>query len=127
MSGYPFEFRLLADRKVVNAFALPGGEIFITRALVDHFENEAQLASVLGHEIGHVVARHSAEHMTEAMGINVLIGIIGAASSDPNDPNKAQRAEGIAALGGNLVKLRAVGSQRLIDRRKYLRGPPGRR
>ena len=106
MSGYPFEFRLLADRKVVNAFALPGGEIFITRALVEHFENEAQLAGVLGHEIGHVVARHSAEHMTEAMGINVLVGIIGVAASDPNDPNKGQRTANLAALGANLANLK---------------------
>ncbi len=106
LSGYPFEFRLLADRKVINAFALPGGEIFITRALVDRFENEAQLASVLGHEIGHVVGRHSAEHMTEAMGINVLVGIIGVASSNPNDPDRGQRNANLAALGGNLVNLK---------------------
>lgn len=106
MSGYPFEFRLLADRKVVNAFALPGGQICITRALVDRFENEAQMAGVLGHEIGHVVGRHSAEHLTEAMGINVLVGIIGVVASDPNDPNKGQRAAGIAALGGQLVNLK---------------------
>lgn len=106
MSGYPFEFRLLADKKVANAFALPGGQICITRALVDRFENEAQLAGVLGHEIGHVVGRHSAEHLTEAMGINVLVGIIGVVAGDPNDPNKGKRAAGIAALGGNLASLK---------------------
>lgn len=106
MSSYPFEFRLLADKKVANAFALPGGQVCSTRALVDHFDNEAQLAGVLGHEIGHVVGRHSAEHLTEAMGINVLVGIIGVVASDPNDPNKGQRAAGLAALGGNLVNLK---------------------
>ncbi|MBL0209785.1 MAG: M48 family metalloprotease [Holophagaceae bacterium] len=106
MSGYPFEFRLLADRKVANAFALPGGQVCITRALVDRLDNEAQLAGVLGHEIGHVVGRHSAEHLTEAMGINVLVGIIGVVASDPNDPDKGKRAAGIAALGGNLANLK---------------------
>jgi len=54
----PFYFRLL-DSPVVNAFALPGGYIYITRGLLSYLENEAQLAVVLGHEIGHVLGRHS--------------------------------------------------------------------
>ena len=61
-----FRFHLLADPRTVNAFALPGGQIFITRALFDQLENEAQLAGVLGHEIGHVINRHSAEHMAKS-------------------------------------------------------------
>lgn len=60
---YRFEFHLLADRETVNAFALPGGQIFITEALFRLFKNEDQLAGVLGHEIGHVVGRHSNEQM----------------------------------------------------------------
>ncbi|WP_184208963.1 M48 family metalloprotease [Prosthecobacter dejongeii] len=60
---YRFEFHLLADRQTVNAFALPGGQIFITEALFRLFKNEDQLAGVLGHEIGHVVGRHSNEQM----------------------------------------------------------------
>lgn len=60
---YQFEFHLLADRQTVNAFALPGGQIFITEALFRLFKNEDQLAGVLGHEIGHVVGRHSNEQM----------------------------------------------------------------
>lgn len=58
-----FHFHLLNDPKTINAFALPGGQIFITRALYDRLENEAQLAGVLGHEVGHVIHRHGAEHM----------------------------------------------------------------
>ena len=46
---WKFDFHLLNDPKLVNAFALPGGQIFITRALFDRFQNEAQLAGVLGH------------------------------------------------------------------------------
>lgn len=62
---YEFEFHLLADSKTVNAFALPGGQIFITRALFNQLETEGQLAGVLGHEIGHVIERHGAEHMAK--------------------------------------------------------------
>ena len=61
---YNYEFHLLADDKTINAFALPGGQIFITYALFKQL-NEAQLAGVLGHEIGHVIGRHSAERIAE--------------------------------------------------------------
>ena len=61
-ADYRYSFHVLRDRETVNAFALPGSPIFITAALFQRLENEAQLAGVLGHEIGHVVARHSAEH-----------------------------------------------------------------
>jgi len=64
--GYPFEFHLLADEDMINAFALPGGQIFITAALYKQLENEGQLAGVLGHEIGHVVAKHSNEQMSKS-------------------------------------------------------------
>jgi predicted Zn-dependent protease len=62
---YSFDFHVLADPQTVNAFALPGGQIFITVALLKRLENESQIAGVLGHEIGHVVNRHSAEHMAQ--------------------------------------------------------------
>ena len=61
---YKYEFHLLADEQTINAFALPGGQIFITYALFSKL-NEAQLAGVLGHEIGHVIGRHSAERIAE--------------------------------------------------------------
>lgn len=63
---YRFEFHLLADNQTINAFALPGGQIFITEALFRMFKNEDQLAGVLGHEIGHVVGRHSNEQMAKS-------------------------------------------------------------
>ncbi len=62
---YQYDFHLLADAETINAFALPGGQIFITYALFSQL-NEAQLAGVLGHEIGHVIGRHSAERIAES-------------------------------------------------------------
>lgn len=62
---YQYEFHLLADDETINAFALPGGPVFITYALFSRL-NEAQLAGVLGHEIGHVIGRHSAERIAES-------------------------------------------------------------
>ena len=64
-SPYQFDFHLLDDDQTINAFALPGGQIFITRALYDKLTTEGELAGVLGHEIGHVIARHSAEHIAK--------------------------------------------------------------
>jgi len=57
---------------MLNAFALPGGYVYITRGLLAELENEAQLASVLGHEIGHVCARHSASQLSEQLGYQLL-------------------------------------------------------
>lgn len=72
-SQYKYEFHLLRDDKTVNAFALPGGQVFITAALYGRLQNEDQLAGVLGHEIGHVIHRHGAERMAKSGFIQGLI------------------------------------------------------
>ena len=71
-----FTFRVL-DSPVLNAFALPGGFVYVTRGILAHMENEAQLAMVLGHEIAHVAARHSSQQAFK----NQLsqIGLVGGA------------------------------------------------
>ena len=73
----PWSFAVV-DSPAVNAFALPGGYIYITRGILPYLDNEAQLVGVLGHEIGHVTARHSAQQYTRGMGasLGVLVGSI---------------------------------------------------
>jgi len=76
----PWAFHVVDDPGV-NAFALPGGFIYVTRGLLAHLENEAQLATVLGHEIGHVTAQHSVNQMSKAQLAQLGLGL-GAAVSD---------------------------------------------
>jgi len=102
---YEYDFHLLEDQQTINAFALPGGQVFITRALFDRLETEGQLAGVLGHEIGHVVARHSAEHIAKAQLTEGLTGAAVLATYDPNNPSSANTAQ-IAALLGQLINLK---------------------
>ena len=73
----PWEFTLL-ESDVLNAFALPGGKVFITRGLAEKLDNEAEMAGVLGHEIGHVTAEHADKRISSqyiAAGAAVLVGI----------------------------------------------------
>jgi predicted Zn-dependent protease len=71
----PWQFAVV-DHPAVNAFALPGGFIYITRGILPYLEDEAELAGVLGHEIAHVTARHSAQQVTRAMlGQGAMIGL----------------------------------------------------
>jgi len=65
-SPYTFEFHVLNDPQTVNAFALPGGQVFITTALLNQLKSQDQIAGVLGHEIGHVIERHSAERIADS-------------------------------------------------------------
>ena len=73
--GIPYHFTVV-DSSVVNAFALPGGYIYITRGLLARLDNEAQLASVLGHEIGHVTAQHGMKRLQTNLGFNLLLAVI---------------------------------------------------
>lgn len=65
-SDLSYEFKIV-DSPVINAFAVPGGYVYFTRGIMAHFNNEAEFAGVLGHEIGHIAARHSAKQYSKAM------------------------------------------------------------
>jgi beta-barrel assembly-enhancing protease len=104
-SEYPFDFNVLADPETVNAFALPGGPIFITEALLYQLDTEDQVAGVIGHEIGHVIARHSAQQIAKQQLSQGLTGAVVLATYDPNDP-RTQATPAVAALIAQLVNLR---------------------
>ncbi len=81
-SPYRYSFHVLADARTVNAFALPGGPIFITEGLLRQLKTEGELAAVLGHEIGHVIARHSSERLAKQQLTQGLVGALVVGSGD---------------------------------------------
>lgn len=103
-SPWKFKFHLLADKKMINAFALPGGQIFITLGLLEKLETEDQLAGVLGHEMGHVIERHTAQQMAKSQLGNILVVAVATGATDPNNPsNNAMMA---ASMVNQMVQLR---------------------
>ncbi len=111
MLGAPFTFRVL-DSDVVNAFAVPGGYVYVTRGLLAHLDNEAQLAVVLGHEVGHVAARHTSQQV-----LKVQIGMIGVVAAAVLAEDASEGAgEGIADLTGGILNLAMLGYSRGDER-----------
>lgn len=74
---YPYQFKAVNDMSI-NAFALPGGFLFVNRGTIEAADNEAQLSGVIGHEIGHVALRHGTNQMTKASFVQLLGSGIGA-------------------------------------------------
>lgn len=74
---YPFEFHCVNDREI-NAFALPGGYVFINRGAIEACDNEAQLAGVMAHELSHVALRHGTAEATKAEAAQLGVGLLGA-------------------------------------------------
>ncbi len=99
-----FHFHLLRDPKTVNAFALPGGQVFITEGLLNRLENEAQLAGVLGHEIGHVINRHSAQQMAKGQLGQLLTVAVGVGASGGDD--RGRNAQMAAAMVNQMSQLK---------------------
>ncbi|MEM8827938.1 MAG: M48 family metalloprotease [Cyanobacteria bacterium P01_G01_bin.19] len=103
-SPYPFDFHLLRDPQTVNAFALPGGQVFITAALLRRLNSEAQLAGVLGHEVGHVIGRHGAEHLAKQQLGAALVNAVGIAASD--ERGNGRQAAILAQAVNQMVNLK---------------------
>jgi len=103
-----WEFTLL-DSAVINAFALPGGKVFITRGLCERMTNEAQFAAVIGHEIGHVTGRHGNQRISQQMGLSgaVTLGAIAVGMAEPDSDIARYGSVGVPALamGGQLAVL----------------------
>lgn len=96
---WQFDFHLLRDDRTINAFALPGGQCFITYALYRQLQTEGQLAGVMGHEIGHVVARHGAQRMAKGQ---LTQGLIGAVATASDSQGSAQAA----AMIGQMINMK---------------------
>ena len=103
---YKYDFHVLADPQTVNAFALPGGQVSITVGLLRKLHNEAELAGVLGHEVGHVVARHGAAQLSKQQLTQTLVGAATIAAYDPNRPGSSVQNAAIAAAIGQMVNMR---------------------
>ncbi len=91
---------LLFDSDEVNAFALPGGKVGVYAGILPVMENEAGVAVVLGHEIGHVVAKHSAQRMSTAALTNLGLGVAGAALSNNENADMIMAGLGLGATVG---------------------------
>ena len=99
----PYEF-FIVNSSVINAFALPGGKVFITRGILLLFDEECELAGVLGHELGHVNARHHARFLEKQMGLSLLLQI-GALILGEETPTKRLILR-LAEIGANLLSLK---------------------
>jgi predicted Zn-dependent protease len=96
----PWSFKVVDD-PTVNAFALPGGFIYVTRGLLGHIASEAQLVAVMGHEVGHVTARHSANQLSKRQ-----FAAIGLLAGSLAQPDLADRFGGLAQTGLGLMFLK---------------------
>jgi beta-barrel assembly-enhancing protease len=99
---YPYSFTV-ADYREINAFALPGGPVWVHRGTLSASSNEAQLAGVLAHEVAHVAQRHSADQLTKRLVANGLLGLLGAVLGNDRSARTAQAAAQVLA-GGYMLK-----------------------
>lgn len=108
----PWKFTLL-DSDVINAFALPGGQVFMSVGLAREMTSEAQLAAVLGHEVGHVTARHINDRLTDHLVVTTIAGVTAAVLSDSENAAIRDITPMAVQMGGQMVLLRYGRSQEL--------------
>jgi len=114
-ADYPYSFST-ADDPDLNAFALPGGPIWINRGVLDVAENEAQVAGVLAHEIAHVAGRHSARQMTKSLWTTGLLYVVGMAVSNADDWRANAINLGAALAGGTMMMKFSRNDEKAADR-----------
>jgi predicted Zn-dependent protease len=95
---YPYSFSV-ADYREINAFALPGGPVWIHRGILHAATNESQVAGVVAHEIAHISQRHSASQLTKAMMANWGLGVLGAMLGNDGGATAAKAAAAFLASG----------------------------
>lgn len=99
-----FRYHLLNDPETINAFALPGGPVFITEGLLRRLKSEDQLAGVLGHETGHVVNRHAAEQLAKGQ-LGALLGAAAGVATDDGS-GRGNQTQAVAAVVNQMMQLR---------------------
>ena len=111
---YPYTFSI-ANTRALNAFALPGGPVWIHRGILNAAGTEAQLAGVIAHEIAHVAQRHAAEQITTQLIANGFLGLLGAVLG--NEPGGARTAQaGARILAGGYLLTFSRDDEREADR-----------
>ncbi len=100
-TNIPYYIKVV-DTDEVNAFAIPGGYLYVNRGLITTAESESELAGVMGHEIGHVVGRHGAKQLTKRLGLAVIVQVV--AGGDPDLTR--QLASSMIGVGGTLSLLK---------------------
>jgi predicted Zn-dependent protease len=95
---YPYTFSM-ADYREINAFALPGGPVWLHRGVLHSATNESQVAGVLAHEIAHIAQRHAADQLTKATMTNLGLGLLGAVLGNGTGASAAQMAASFMANG----------------------------
>ncbi len=101
-STYPYSFSV-ANYREINAFALPGGPVWVHRGVFTAAQNEAQFAGVLAHEIAHISERHAASQLTKGLVANGLLSLLGAILGNDGGARTAQAAAQLMA-GGYMLK-----------------------
>ena len=95
---YPYSFTV-ANYREINAFALPGGPVWVHRGLMHAAANESQLAGVLAHEVAHIAQRHAADQLTKGMVANGFLSVLGAFLGNSGGAGVAQMAAGLLTNG----------------------------
>ncbi len=111
LPGAKWEFVVFDEPKTVNAFALPGGKVGVYTGLLDLAATDDELAIVMGHEIGHVTARHGAERMSQGLVAGVIGAGVGIATNNKSNQDLIRVAYGLGAAGATLYFSRSNESE----------------